>query len=220
MNLEDFRSQYPQYDSVSDGKLSTAIYGKYYQDTMTSAQFVEMIGLKPEESRGFISAFKAGIKNPIDLMTEESMAREMINVTLGKTDKERADEHDAYFGNPVNRDLNEINGLLNEHEAAGKTDTREYRNLEAEFQQKRELRDADAKPPEFSWEAFKGMIKDGDSATFGTLGAELVNALVADPYIMMTPIGWPPRLALAASSQGGILDVHQHFPGSRSTSWQ
>ena len=220
MNLSEFREQYPQYDGVSDGNLATALYGKYYKDTMSSAHFVDSIGLKKDTISSAHLATLYGkyypgegkfagegeIRSPLrwptfkafmggsaqGLLVEESMAREMINVLTGSTDKEKEDAKEAYFDDPVNRQLNEIASVLDELEAAGMQDTPKYQDWEGQFNELRARQGE--KTPEFSMSSFVAAAKEDP----GAVGAELANVIMADPYLALTPLGWEKAAASAA----------------------
>lgn len=45
MNIEEIRQKYPQYKDVSDQKLASALYDKYYKDKMEPIDFYHKIGM-------------------------------------------------------------------------------------------------------------------------------------------------------------------------------
>ncbi len=58
MNIDEFRTQYPQYSDISDVQLSRSLYDKYYKNQMTFPQFGRSFGVSdPVVEEGAVATF-------------------------------------------------------------------------------------------------------------------------------------------------------------------
>ena len=132
---------------------------------------------KDATPRGFI----ANLKNPIKLMREESMPANVLTYLM-------SDEEST--ADPVTVSMS---NALSDMEAQGMQDTPEYQNLLGQFNATQAIIDDGGS--RFSWQA----LKDAAKADGGALAAEFTNALMSDPYLALTPVGWERAAAVATA---------------------
>lgn len=69
MNLQEFRSQYPQYKDLSDQELATGLHKKFYSD-IPFGEFLKQVGVTPETTVGgqVKEAFKGLVPGAVGLL--------------------------------------------------------------------------------------------------------------------------------------------------------
>ena len=111
--------------------------------------------------------FFQSIRNPLDLMLEESLPASLYQWMTGNTKKKQAQEALEYIRNNPN--------------LAG---TKVYQEAERKLQRFGYL--LDEGPMSIDFKEVGNMIKKNPKL----FGAELVNMLMADPYLLFMPLGW------------------------------
>src|SRR4051812_20035580 len=77
--IAEVRSQYPQYNDMSDVELAGALHDRFYSD-MPADQFAEKIGLKPDKYQQAAIDERAALDNPPDAGLTRRLAH---GATLG-----------------------------------------------------------------------------------------------------------------------------------------
>lgn len=137
-----------------------------------------------DQSKGYLT----NVRNPIDLMKNESFVSNIFKIITGTTTAEKEDRKIGL--DPI---LQSISDELGEMEQQGKVDTPEYEQLYQTFMDTKQTMDSE---PEFDMSA---LVEAAKSDPGGTL-AEFQNALLADPELLLTPVGWE-RAAAAATAK-------------------
>lgn len=139
--------------------------------------------------RGFFGNFT--LRDVGKAMREDSALAGVAKYVTGNTDAERARKRQA-LGMDRDPVEDELNVLAEQAYQAGGYDSAEYQRVDATLKRYRETRDN----PEFHvadlWRAFK----DDPGATT----AEFAKAIVADPELLLTPLGWEKAAAAAYST--------------------
>lgn len=142
--------------------------------------------------------FWANLKNPITLWKEESLPANVVK-WLSTPEDEYPETKETYeetsfekagLADPLTLSLSNI---LSEMEEAGMQDTQEYAETLAEFDGHQAIMDSDD-PSSVDVAAIKEAFLEDP----GGFGAEFVNAMVADPWMMVVPIGYELAAAKAA----------------------
>ena len=123
-------------------------------------------GLK-DPTQDSTPGFFQSLRNPFDLMLEESLPASLYQWITGNTKKKQAQEALAYIQN-------------NPHLAG----TKIYKEAERKLQRFGYL--LDEGPMSIDMKEVGNMVKSNP----GLFGAELVNMLMADPWLMVMPLGW------------------------------
>ena len=111
--------------------------------------------------------FFQSIRNPLDLMLEESLPASLYQWMTGNTKKKQAQEA--------------LEFIRNNPRLQG---SRVYKEAERKLQRFGYL--LDDGPLTFDFKEFSNMVK----ANPKLFGAELVNMIMADPYLLFMPLGW------------------------------
>lgn len=154
---------------------------------------IKSFGFTPldEQPRDFIDDSKgylANVRNPIDLMKNESFVANVLKIFTGTTSKSKEERKYKYQLDPI---LQDISNGLSELEEQGKVDSPEYEKLYQTFTETKNLLDEE---PEFEFSALVEAVKADPGGTL----AEFQNALVADPVLVLTPLGWEKAAAVAS----------------------
>lgn len=138
--------------------------------------------------------FTANLDDPMRLIADESAGANLIKWLTGRTDEAVQLERNQYRLHP---DVAAINDQLSILEDEGKVDTPEYAALIDEIEKVETDLNGRPENPEFSFAA----IKEAYNQDPGAFTAEFANAIMTDPELMATPIGW----RLAATRAGAAL---------------
>ncbi len=111
--------------------------------------------------------FFQSLRNPLDLMLEESLPASLYQWITGNTKKKQAQEALEWLRNNPNQQGSKI-----------------YQEAERKLQRFGYL--LDDGPMSIDMKEVGNMIKSSP----GLFGAELVNMLMADPYLLFMPLGW------------------------------
>ena len=114
-----------------------------------------------------VPGFFQSLRNPVDLMLEESLPASLYQWVTGNTKKKQAQEA--------------LEFIRNNPRLQG---SRVYKEAERKLQRFGYL--LDDGPLTFDFKEFTNMAK----ANPGLFGAVLVNMLMADPYLLFMPLGW------------------------------
>ena len=142
---------------------------QFGDEALPTTQFGDVAGTLDEVRQpGFFDT----LRNPLDLMYEESLVRQAYNIATGDTQKVQAQRAlDYMMNNPDSINTDEFQNAQRIYDRFG------YLLQEQ---------------PDFSFEALGQAI----SANPGQMAGELVNAFMADPYLIFTPY-WLGANALA-----------------------
>jgi hypothetical protein len=132
-----------------------------------------------------ITGFVPNLRNPIDLMKEESLPANIGKWIAG----------DQEVAEPL---LISLSGALSQMERDGLQDTTDYRDLEQYYDGMSAVINSDDN--DFSFSGLWGALKEDT----GGVMAEFANALMADPYLALTPLGWERAAALATTRAGKV----------------
>ena len=114
-----------------------------------------------------VPGFFQSIRNPVDLMLEESLPASLYQWVTGNTKKKQAQEALEFIRNNPRLQGSKI-----------------YQEAERKLQRFGYL--LDDGPLTFDFKEFTNMAK----ANPGLFGAELVNMIMADPYLLFMPLSW------------------------------
>ena len=123
-------------------------------------------GLK-EPVRDGTPGFFSSLRNPLDLMLEESLPASLYQWATGNTKKKQAQEALDYIRN-------------NPQEQGSKI----YKEAERKLNRFGYL--LDDGPMDIDLKEIGNMVKQSP----GLFGAEMVNMVMADPYLLFMPLGW------------------------------
>ncbi len=137
-----------------------------------------------DNSKGYL----ANIRNPIDLIKNESFVSNVLKIFTGRTQNAKEKEKAKFQLDPI---LKDISDGLGELEEQGKVDTPEYESLYKTFTETQDRLDEE---PEFEFSALVDAFKSDPGGTL----AEFQNALVADPILALTPLGWEKAAVMAS----------------------
>ena len=169
--------------SSNNQSASEALSGIARTNRPSASGALSDVGFYNESPKGFIE----NLRSPLKLMQEESLPANIIKWLTGSNESERVD--------PVTTSLS---NTLSEMEAQGLQDTAEYQNTLQLFHGTKAILDADE--PGFSWDGLKAAFQDDP----GAMAAEFVNALMADPELMLAPVGWERAAAMATTRVGKV----------------
>ena len=150
---------------------------QFGDEALPTTQFGDVAGTLDEVKQpGFFDT----LRNPIDLMYEESLIRQGYNILTGDTQKVQAQRAlDYMMNNPDSINTDEFQNAQRIYDTFG------YLLQEQ---------------PDFSFEALGKAV----SANPGQMAGELVNAFMADPYLIFTPY-WLGANALAKFYQANKI---------------
>ena len=88
MNLNDFRKQYPAYDTWSDDDLAKGLYNKFYKDKLSFDNFSTQVGYKPTIQDRTISQVGGDLVTSFGVGANQllKMAGDLYGLTLGDMD--------------------------------------------------------------------------------------------------------------------------------------
>lgn len=156
-----------------------------------------LTGKVEDQSKGFWDNLRVkDLHNINRLIREEGLLGNLYDITVGNfvgwTERDRAfkEQRKQEF---ITQSLRPFMDQIAILEAQGKTETLEYEAAWKKYNEERALIESYSKPGEFSMSGLWTAMKDDP----GRFAAEFVNALVADPELALTPIGWSKSAAIA-----------------------
>ena len=227
MSLQALREKYPEYNDLPDEVLAKGFHKKYYSD-IPYDQYEEKMGLgrflPPPE--GFIDNLRfLDLPSFNKLMGDEGLLGNLSKIAgrwiwnspgmrkSREKEEQARQEHgvppinwdDSYVKQKEEKKQAFINKQLEPYmetiallERQDKTETPEYKEAWKLYEKERAVLEQMGKTPEFSMTGLWQGIKEDP----GRFGAEFLNALVADPELMLTPLGWTRAAAVATAKLG------------------